>query len=172
MKHHQRRNQDGFTAIELIVVLIIAVALYALSANQFDRLFGGSNIAEEVSNINTLYVNTKVLKTTSGYGTSDLTDQLVAIKGVPRNMSVIDNVIYDTWGGAVSVVGTGVGFTIRSNKVPRDACIQLGTRISKAGTFGSLNINGTSYAGEITSANATTSCNSELENYIVFTSNF
>lgn len=170
----QRKKQGGFTAVELIVVLIVGLGIIALAAGKMDMLFGNSNLSEEVSNVNTLFANARTLKTSSGYGTSgtNLTSQLTAVNGVPRNMSVTGGVIYNLWGGAVPVVSTGAGFTIAQQAVPQDSCIKMSTKISKGGTFGTITINAnTPISGEVTSAVATTQCNSPSSNSITFTSN-
>lgn len=169
-----KAKQAGFTAIELIVVLLIALGIMALSSGKLDQLFSGSNLVEEASNLNTLLANTKALKTTSGYGAAgtDLTTQLVATNGVPRNMVVSANVMYNNWNGAVTPASTGTGFTITDNALPMDACIKLATKTSKSGAFASIKINGNAaIVGEVTSATATTQCNSAAANVLVFTSN-
>ncbi len=167
------KKQAGFTAIELIVVLIVGLGIIALAAGKMDQLFGNSNLSEEIGNVNTIFANARSLKTSSGYGTSgtDLTSQLVAINGVPRNMSVVSGVMYNLWGGSVPVVSTGSGFTVTTNTVPMDACIKMTTKVSKGGTFASIKINAnTAVTGEVTSATATTQCNSSTSNTLVFTS--
>lgn len=168
------KKQRGFTAIELIVVLVVGLGILAMAAGKTDMLFGNSNLSEEVSNVNTLYANIKTLKTSSGYGASgtDLTAQMVATAGVPRNMTVTGGVIYNLWGGTVPVVSTGAGFTITQNTVPMDGCIKMATKISKGGTFSSIKINvAAAVTGEVTSAAATASCTSAAGNIIIFTSN-
>lgn len=168
-----RKKQGGFTAVELIVVLIVGLGIIALAAGNMDKLFGNSNVSEELSNINVIYANARSLKTSSGYGaaSTDLTSQLSAVNGIPRNMAVTGGVIYNLWGGTVPVVSTGAGFTITQNTVPMDACIKIATRVSKGGTFASIAINGNAaITGEVTTATATTQCNSAAANAIVFTS--
>lgn len=167
-----KSKQAGFTAIELIVVLTVALAMYALSTGKIDMLFTGSNVAEEVSDLNTLLANTKSLKTTSGYGTSgtDLTSQLAALNGIPKNMSVVAGVMYNSWGGAVVPQSTGTGFTITTSNYPADVCIKVTTKQGKSGAFSSIKINANAaIVGEVTSATATTQCNTTA-NTVVYAS--
>ncbi len=174
MKNYSMKKQDGFTAVELIVVLIVGLGIIALAAGKMDMLFGNSNVSEEVSNLNTLLANTRSLKTASGYGASgtDLTAQLVAVNGVPRNMTVTSGVLYNLWGGKVLVASTGTGFAVTPQGVPQEACIKLATKISKVGIFSSITINANSaIASEIPTATATTQCSSASANAITFTSN-
>lgn len=167
-----KAKQAGFTAVEVIVVLIVGLGILALSSGKLDMLFGGSNLAEEVGNVNTLLANIKALKTTSGYGTSgtDLTTQLSATNGIPKNISVVSSVMYNNWGGSIVPASTGTGFTITDNTIPMDACIKISTKISKSGAFSTIKINAnTAITGEVTSAVATTQCNSASSNTLVFT---
>ena len=169
-----KAKQAGFTAIEIIVVLIVGLGILAMSSGKLDMLFGGSDLTEEVGNINILHANIKSLKTTSGYGTSgtNLTTQLVAIGGIPKNVSVISSVMYNNWGGTIVPLSTGAGSTIADGTIPMDACIKMATKLSRAGVFASIKINAnTAIVGEVTSATATTQCNSATANTLTFTSN-
>lgn len=166
-----KAKQAGFTAIEVMVVLTVGLGIIALSSGKLDMLFGGSNLTEEVSNINTLLVNIKSLKTTSGYGAAgtDLTTQLSAIGGVPRNISVASNVMYNNWGGTIVPKSTGTGFTIADGSLPMDVCIKIATKTSKSGAFSTIAINANgAITGEVTSAVATTQCNSAAANLLTF----
>lgn len=167
------RNQSGFTIIEVLVVLIVGLGILAMSTGKIDMLFGSSGLAEEVSNINTLLPNIKSLKSSSGYGAAgtDLTTQLSAIGGIPKNITVVSNVMYNSWNGAITPASTGIGFTITDNALPQDVCIKMATKSSKSGAFSSIQINGNAaIVGEITSAIATTQCNSASANVIIFAS--
>jgi len=168
-----RRAQRGFTALELIVVLIVGLGVIAVVASKFDMLFGGSNVNEEVSDIGTLLANTKGLKTVSGYGVSgtNLIPQLIAAGGIPKNMSIVSGVLYNTWGGTVAVTSTGPGFSIGYTGTPEEACVKLSTKANKGGTFASVKVNSAaSVSGEYTSAQATTDCSSPTANSITWTS--
>ncbi|EPQ5199368.1 type 4 pilus major pilin, partial [Pseudomonas aeruginosa] len=99
----------------------------------------------------------------SGYGSSgtNLIPSLIAINGVPKNMSVSSGVVYNVYGGSVTVSSTGMGFSITTSKLPKDACITLGTKIAK-NTFEQTKINsGTAITGEVTTAAATQACSSD-----------
>ncbi|MDH0341961.1 type 4 pilus major pilin [Chromobacterium haemolyticum] len=170
----QKKKQGGFTAIEVMVVIIIGIVIYALSTGKLSQLFGKSNVSEEISNVNTLLANTKQMKTTSGYGASgtNLVPQLISAGGVPPNVSVIGGVLYNTWGGAITIVSTGAGFTIQQATVPQDACIAMVTKIAKGGAFFSTKVNAaTAVTGEYTTAQANTDCTSATSNTTLWTSN-
>jgi prepilin-type N-terminal cleavage/methylation domain-containing protein len=167
------KKQQGFTALEVTVVLIIGLLIIALAASHFTQLFGKSNDSEELGNIETLMGNTKALKTASGYGASgtSLVSQLIAAGGIPSNMTVIASVPYNDWNGAVTVVSTGNGFTIGYVAVPQSDCIALATKVSKGGEFASTQVNAAAtVTGVYTSAQATTDCSSANANTITWTS--
>jgi hypothetical protein len=69
-------------------VLIIGLTIIAWGASRIDRLFGKSKLSEGLSDVNLLLVNTKDLKTNSGYGASgtDLVPLLISTNGIPKNM--------------------------------------------------------------------------------------
>lgn len=168
------RTQRGFTAVEVIVVMIVGMVILAVAASNIEGLFGGSNLTEEVSNTEALYSNTKALKTSSGYGTAgSLIGSLIATNGVPKNMVFAGGTtptITNAYGGSVAVDSTGLGFTITQGGLPRDACIKLATKIAKSGIFSSIKIGtATAVVGEYATATATNDC-SGTSNSIVFTS--
>lgn len=168
----RNRKQAGFLSIEAIAVVFFIVVGLALAASRTDMLGGGSEASEEVSNIQTLYTNTKALKGSGGYGASgtDLTSQLVTNGGVPKSMSVVSGVIYNSFGGTVTVVSTGVGFTITSNAVSGSACNKAATKISRGGAFYSTKIGANAaVVGEVTAAVASTQCASS-NNTLAYTS--
>lgn len=180
MKHTEKcsiganRNQSGFTIIEVLVVLIVGLGILAMSSGKIEMLFSGSDLGEEASNINTLIPNIRSLKSSSGYGAAgtDLTTQLVGIDGIPKNVTILTNVMYNNWNGAIVPASTGTGYTITDNSIPMPACIKLATKTSKSGAFASIKINANAaIVGEVTSATATTQCNSATANVLVFTSN-
>ena len=141
-------------------------------SRQYAGLFGSSNISEEQGNIAALTTNTRALKGSNGYGTSgtNLVTSLIAVNGVPKNMSVVSGVLYNVYGGSVTVTSTGMGFAITSSALPKDACIALATRVAK-NQYEQTKINsGTATTAEVTTAAATTSC-SAATNTITWTVN-
>ena len=167
------KNQAGFGAIEMIVVLIIVISLLALAASRWDTLFGSNESAEEISNINMLMAGTKNLKTSSGYGSSgtSLVSSLIKAGAVPKNMTVTSGAIYNTWGGAVTVVSTGTGFTVSSSAIPEGVCMTLATKLARGGVYSTKLNSGTAIIGEVTQAAATSGCSSATSNSITWASN-
>ncbi|CAG9170075.1 type 4 pilus major pilin [Cupriavidus pinatubonensis] len=169
-----KEGQKGFTALELIVVLIVGLGIIALAASRMDMLFGNSNVNEETANLSTLLSNTRNLKTISGYGAAgaNLVPQLISTNGLPKNMTVTAGVPYNVWGGAVTVISNGLTHSIGYATVPQDACVKMATKGNKGGVFASVKVNAaTAVTGEYTTAQATTDCSSATANTITWTSN-
>ncbi len=157
-RHHQR----GVFSLEMMFVLIIAVVALGYIIYNGGSLMGSQDVTNEQSNIGTLIANTRKLKASSGYGTSgtSLVSQLVASKGLP-NMSVNGSNLYNAWGGSVTVVSSGMTFTITENALPQDACVTLATKISR-GTKVTTAINGgTAVTGEVDPGTATSGCSKD-----------
>ncbi|HEP8725751.1 TPA: pilus assembly protein PilX [Pseudomonas aeruginosa] len=167
------KKQAGFGAIEMIVVLIIVIGLLALAASRWDTLFGSNEAAEEISNVNMLMAGAKNLKTSSGYGTSgtNLVPALIKADAVPKNMTVTSSAIYNTWGGAVTVVSTGTGFTVTSAAIPEGVCMTLATKLASGGVYSTKMNSGTAIIGAVTQAAATSGCSSATSNTITWASN-
>lgn len=166
------KKQRGFVSIEVIIVLVVVLGLLALGASKMDMLNTGGDTTEEMSNIQALYANTKGLKSSQGYGTAgtDLTSQLVSLKGIPKNMSVVSGVVYNLFNGAVTIASTGPGFTISSGSLPPEVCIKLATKVSRSGNFTSTTINSNSaIPGEVVPATAATQCSGST-NTVAWTS--
>ena len=171
IKHAQSlKNQVGFISIEVVVVLIIVAIGIGLAVSRGAGLFGSSDVGEEQANVGTLIQKTRALKSRNGYGTSgtNLVPSLISTKSIPRNMSEISGVIYNVYGGTVTVVSTGIGFTLTSNNLPPEACIALATN-SPVGQADQVKINsGATVTGDVTTAAATTACSGDA-NAIAFT---
>ena len=107
-----RPTQGGFVSIEMIIVLIIIAIGVGLGLAAAAGMFSSSNANEEQRNISVIAANARALKTSSGYGSSgtNLIPSLIAINGVPKNMSVSSGVVYNVYGGSVTVSSTGMGF--------------------------------------------------------------
>lgn len=169
----RKSSKKGFTAIEVIVVLIVGLGIIALSASNIDKLFGGSTMTAELSNINTMAANIKSLKTSAGYANADTTNFLAVplrgVNGVPSNMLYSGGTITNGWGGSVTVQtadATGAansttvsqpGFMITYNRVPQAACVRLGNQAVSSGTFAIIRADATA-STTLTASNSATAC--------------
>jgi len=165
------KRQYGMTLIEMLVVLIIIIIIIAAAAARIGGVFGKNEISEEVTNLNTLIVTTKTLRSNGGYGASgtNLVPTLIATNGVPKTMSIVSGAIKNAWDGTVAVASTGAGFNITAPSVPSDACIELANKVSRGGAVSTKINSNAAVTGEISTITATTQCNSATGNTIVYT---
>lgn len=162
--------QAGFTAIEMMVVLIVGIILLAAGGATIAKMFSANQLQTEVSNYSQVILNTKSLRSSGGYGTAatDLVPSLIATDGIPKTMSVVSAKPQNAWGGEVTVVSTGAGFTLTTPAVPKAACIELATKISRGGAVTTTIGATTAVTGEMDLATATTNCASATANSIAF----
>lgn len=163
-------KQKGFGALEVMIALLLGVIVIVGATLWYTKLRGASDKGQELENISSLISNTRMLRSTGGYGTNNtsLVPVLINSEGVPGNMSITGTTAITNSYGAVTVVSTGTGFTISYAAVPAADCIFLITKSSgQRGT--SIKVNGgTALTGEITSTTASNSC-STASNAIAWT---
>lgn len=167
---HSRNTQRGMTLIEMMVVLILIILVVAAAASRIGGVFGKSEIADTVTNLNTLLVNTKTLRSAGGYGATgtDLVPTLIAVNGVPKAMPIQSGAIKNPWNGDVSVTSTGAGFQITTGSVPKDACVELANKVSRGGAVSTKINSAAAVVGEVSTIAAGTSCSSD-SNTLTFT---
>lgn len=158
-KHHKQR---GFLSVDGVMwIMLVTIALGFIAWMGY-KMLGNSDAAIEQSNITSIIANTKKLKGSSGYGTSgtNLVPSLIAIDGT-GSMGVSGTTLTNQWNGAVTLVSSGMTFTITENNVPKSACVTLATKISKDKQT-TTSINGAAaVSGEILGASATMSCSND-----------
>lgn len=128
------KKQKGMTLIEMIVVLIVIIIIIAAAAGRIGGVFGKNEISEEVTNTNTLLVNTKTLRSAGGYGASgtNLVTTLIASDGIPKSMPVVSGAIKNAWDGTVTVTSTGAGFAVVTPSVPKQRVLSWRTKSAAA----------------------------------------
>lgn len=175
--HHLRRNTPsfsrrakGFTIIELVIGIVVSVIILAGGAAAVSNLLGKSDVSQDIQGIASLTSNVKNLRGAGGYGTSgtNLLPTLIAMDAVPKSLTVNGTTVTNAWGGAVSVASTGVGYSVTSAGIPKEACIEEAAKLSR-GSMTTKVGSAAAVAGEITTVAATTSC-SAATNTIVWTS--
>src|SRR3546814_1518200 len=87
--NHRRTNraslgqiprQEGLSAIETGIVLLVIVVFITLGLANASKILGQSSVAEEATNIANLTTSTLATRTGAGYG-SDILQDLVATNG-------------------------------------------------------------------------------------------
>lgn len=120
----------GFTALELIIVLIIGFSIIGLSASKMKTMMVSSKSVKALDSILNLANATKSLQSSGGYGTAgaDLVPDLIKTEVLPHSVKKSGNDLFNEWN---SRIGITVGdpntqqFVLTYPKVPKAACNQL-----------------------------------------------
>lgn len=157
------KNQKGASTIEIVIYILVGVLILVAGLAWFPKLLGSWSNSSELENITSILGTTQTLKTSSGYGPTgtNLITTLLVNDGIPETMQKSGGLVYNSWGGTVTAVSTGMGWTVTYNGVPTANCIFLATK-GPVNNTNSLKINGgTATKGEVTAVAATTGCNAD-----------
>lgn len=134
-------KRRGFTALELIIVLVVGFSIIALSASKMGQLFSASSTAAAMSSLLELYSSARSLRGNTGYGTADSPDLmqlLIDANMVPKGLAISGEGVQNEWGGKIDITratGEEIGFSIMYPKVPSDACLKLVQNLTRSGNF-------------------------------------
>ena len=158
-----KTKQNGFTALEMIAVLLVAALIIGGAAAGIATLLQKQKNSADLQNHVALLSNARMLKGPNGYGSSgtDLTASVIATDGVPGTMSVVSGVIYNVYGGAVSIDSTGIGMTMTTEDVPPAACVELARLVGRGDGIQTAVNGGTAVDGAFDAPTATTQCSSD-----------
>lgn len=158
-----KTNQRGAISLEMMIAVGLIIVLFGWAVSRSDMMQSRAGTLIGASNVVTLGENVRgLLKTGSGYGASgtSLVADLIASKGVPKNITISGSTIINDYNGTMTIASTGAGFTITDPNLPSDICIQEATKVSKTATFTTTAVNGNAaITGEVPRATATTQCN-------------
>jgi hypothetical protein len=165
-----KKRSAGFTALELIMVILTGLALIIGAIIAGKALFTKKDTATDLQAISQLQTNVKSLRGSTGYGASgtNLVPALIAMEGVPKTLTVTGTTLQNTWGGQITVVSTGLGVTITSSDIPKESCIEEAGKLSRVMATTKVG-SAAAVSGEVTPVAASTSCASDA-NTIAWTS--
>jgi Tfp pilus assembly protein PilW len=154
-----RKKQKGFGALEVMIALLIGVIVVVGAIVWYSKLRGAADKSTELENFSSLVSNVRLLRANSGYGASgaDLVPVLINSDGVPGNMAISGTTISNSYGG-VTIVSTGLGFTITFAGMPSADCIFLATKAAGSSSISTKMNSGTAITGEVSSSQANTGC--------------
>ncbi|BAU77397.1 type 4 pilus major pilin [Metapseudomonas furukawaii] len=155
------RKQRGFGALEVMIGLMIGTLVLIGAVVWYQKLSNSSNNGDELENLSSLITSVRHLKTSSGYGANgtNLVPILNNAGGIPDNMGFNAGVPLNAWGGNVTIVSTGLGFTVTYAGLPAENCIFLATKGASSSTMTTRINGGAAITGEVTAAAANTGCN-------------
>ncbi|EGH9360824.1 conjugal transfer protein [Salmonella enterica] len=152
---------DAVTALGVTLVLIAVVM--ALSYLAYTKFYA----ANEVTIISNLINETRNMRASTGYGSSDYNQALINAGALPSNVASSGSTINNRSGGNITVKGSGVGFTVTDTMLSNKDCINLTQKLGTS-EMASTKINSQSFTGEVTAVMATSACTTD-SNTVVFT---
>ncbi|EAA4188422.1 prepilin-type N-terminal cleavage/methylation domain-containing protein [Salmonella enterica subsp. enterica] len=132
-EEEKRSNEDGFTLIEAMVVMIVGVMVLAGAAAGINKLFVANNVSTEAQNIQSIAANMKtVASSEGGYDSIAGNKEAIDLHVFPTNMKVNGTDVRNVWGGSVTVAGTTDSYTLTYPSVPAEECIQIASKLRNA----------------------------------------
>lgn len=134
-KTRVRSGQGGFTLIELMVVITIAVMIYALSGSLSGTAMTKGSALEESTNIQNLFASLRDIRTSQGYPASASLVQALQDQGnIPANITLSSGSLMNTFGGTytLSTIDSGGAVTVAVSNIPNAECRKLVTSVKKA----------------------------------------
>ncbi|HGB2879654.1 TPA: type 4 pilus major pilin, partial [Salmonella enterica subsp. enterica serovar Birkenhead] len=130
----KKNDEEGFTLIEAMVVMIVGVMVLAGAAAGINKLFVANNVSTEAQNIQSIAANMKtVASSEGGYDQIADNDAAIKFKVVPTNMKISGTSdIRNVWGGSVLIAGTADSYTLTYPSVPPEECIQIASKLRNA----------------------------------------
>jgi Tfp pilus assembly protein PilE len=119
----------GFTALELIIVLIIGFSIIGLSASKMKTMMVSSKSVKVLDAILNLSSAVESLQNSNGYGAADadLIPTLLTTEIIPKSIRAVNGVLTGEWDKAITVKASadGQSFIITYPNIPRAACNKL-----------------------------------------------
>lgn len=161
MKRGIANITDSVTSIGIMLVMIAAVM--ALAYLGYSKFYA----TNEVTIISNLINETKNMRASSGYGTSDYNQALINAGALPSSVAYSGSTISNRSGGTITVKGAGIGFTVTDTMLSNKDCINLAQKLGTS-EMASTKINSQSFTGEVTAVMATSACTTD-SNTVAFT---
>lgn len=166
-----KKIQNGASLLEVLAYLGVAAVILVGSISLLSSSNSSSDSVKTVKEVTGLMTSTKALFAGRGnYGVGSINQALIASKSVPTSMGFTPaGVITNTFGGDVTVTGVGGNVEISFDKVPKEVCANVVSKIS-AIQFIKVNINSVDGAIPMRPETSATACGL-LSNKVIWTIN-
>lgn len=156
---HRLARQRGASLLEGIAYLGIAAIVVLGAVSLLTGAFGSAKANQTTEEVVAIRTAVRKLYIGQSYPVGSLVADLITANAIPNTLArgAAAGTLSNSWGGAVTVVGTATGFTVTYNAVPQDVCVNMvsgasgWTRIDQGG-------NNAITLFPATVANATTLC--------------
>jgi type II secretory pathway pseudopilin PulG len=164
-------RQQGASLLEGIAYLGIAAIVVLGAVSLLTGAFGSAKANQMTEEVVALRTAVRKLYIGQSYPTSSLVPSLLLANAIPNTLARPTNsTLSNSWGGAVTIVGTSTGFNITYNAVPQDVCVSM---ISGASGWTQIDQGGnnpiTSFPATVANANSLCSVSSAAGNTVTFT---
>lgn len=165
-------RQRGAASLDQIIAVVIGLVVLAGVAAAGASAFNSSDAGTEVSHMQTLLSNIRGgFRGSDGYGAANTDLAALCIQGEcqPKDMVVSGTKLYNRWNGQITIVSTGLGFTLTTPDVPKSACSAVVAKVSQTGQY-TVSINGSPQAPGAVSGGVAQGLCTSASNTITFAS--
>lgn len=150
------KGQSGFTLIETIIVLIIAIVVIGGAAKMASKGFSSSKLADTEQNLLVMRADIQGMFTSSNDYTG-LDNSLVIKAGLAPKSFIKANALVNAWGGDINIAtdASNASWSIEFTNIPQEECTKLA--VFQPDAWLSVSVNGSDVSGGDVSA-ATSSC--------------
>lgn len=170
---HNRKNEAGFTLLELLLVVGVGAILLLAGIGTFQLVSQGNNVNEASRLLATIKSGVQGLyQGQTTYGTSGTSlDTILVNAGVFPPNALDGTTPITPWNTNIDIVAEVANFTIEFNDLPQEACIQMFTNaISTDTDFVQVIVTGGTASAAPTLAEANTDCSATAtSNDVVWT---
>lgn len=166
-------RQRGASLLEGIAYLGIAAIVVIGAVSLLTGAFSSAKSNQATEEVIGLRTSVRKLYMGQTYPTAAtaIVQTLITAKAAPGTLAqdATNNTLKNSWGGSVSIVGAGNGFTITYAGIPQDVCVSM-----LSGANGWTSVAGNAGAAIIlfpmTAADAIAACTQPTGNSVIFTS--
>lgn len=173
-----RRRQRGASLLEGIAYLGIAAIVILGAVSLLTSAFGNAQANRATEEVVSLRTAVRKLYVGQAYPAAGIVGVLINAGAVPSTLTTTAGAVTNSWGGAVTVVGSGAGaaqnnFVITYNGVPAAECVNMlsgangWTRVAANGTV-AADITVAASPFPVTAGAASAACNA-VANVVTFT---
>jgi hypothetical protein len=120
-------RQCGASLLEGIAYLGIAAVVVLGAVSLLGGAFSSAKSNQATEEAVAMRTAVRKLYIGQSYPVESLLPSLIAANAIPGTLAknTADNTLKNSWGGAVTVMGTATGFEITYAAVPKDVCVSL-----------------------------------------------
>lgn len=150
----------GFTALELIIVLVIGFSILALSASKIGELFTSSKATQAVDAILNLSRAMHEFKGSPEFNpaSTDIISDLRGAELIPKSIKMVGNNLEGIWTGNITITYANNTTSITYPNVPKSPCMKIVRGLLPSGFVDSIQGTGNPLTANTQTPNITAAC--------------